>query len=214
MSAMPVSRRTLRRVERTLLSAMMFWAAGAVAGGGALGIDHRLSFDDSGIWNRSVQLFVMNAAIVGDIGLAAWEGGESRLGHAAWQSIDSMALSAAVANVAKPVFGRKRPSETDDPGQWFAGGKSFPSGEVATITGIITPYVLEYRHDTPAVYALELLPAYDSIARMKTQGHWQTDVLASFALGSATGYYAHAHEAPFILSVLPHSVSIGIKKTW
>jgi undecaprenyl-diphosphatase len=49
---------------------------------------------------------------------------------------------------------------------------------------------------------------------MKTQGHWQTDVLASFALGTATGYFAHSRESPFILSVLPHSVSIGIKKTW
>jgi undecaprenyl-diphosphatase len=193
---------------------LAFVALDARAGGGPLGIDHKLPFDDSGIWNRSVQLFVMNAAIVGDIGLAAWEGGESRLGRNAWQSIDSMALSAAVANVAKPVFGRKRPSETDDPDQWFAGGKSFPSGEVATITGIVTPYVLEYGRDQPSVYALELLPLYDSIARMKTHGHWQTDVLASFALGTGAGYYAHQREAPFILGILPHSVSIGLKKSW
>jgi undecaprenyl-diphosphatase len=214
MSAMPPPRSPLQRIGRALLAAMTLASTCALAGGGPLGIDHRLPFDDSGIWNRSVQLFVQNVMIVGDIGLAAWEGGDTRLGHTAWQSIDSMALSAAVANVAKPVFGRKRPSETDDPDQWFQGGKSFPSGEVATITGIITPYVLEYRHDTPAVYTLELLPLYDSIARMKTQGHWQTDVLASFALGTATGYFAHSRESPFILSVLPHSVSIGIKKTW
>jgi undecaprenyl-diphosphatase len=208
---MPAARRFLGCI---CFLALALAGAGARAGGGPLGIDHRLPYDDSGIWNRSIQLFVQNVMIVGDIGLAAWEGGDSRLGRTAWQSIDSMTLSAVVANVAKPVFGRKRPSETDDPDQWFQGGKSFPSGEVATITGIVTPYVLEYRQDTPAVYALELLPLYDSIARMKTQGHWQTDVLASFALGTAAGYYAHSRDSPFILGVMPHSVSIGIKTTW
>ena len=208
---MPAARRFLGCI---CFLALTLAGAGARAGGGPLGIDHRLPYDDSGIWNRSIQLFVQNVMIVGDIGLAAWEGGDSRLGRTAWQSIDSMTLSAVVANVAKPVFGRKRPSETDDPDQWFQGGKSFPSGEVATITGIVTPYVLEYRQDTPAVYALELLPLYDSIARMKTQGHWQTDVLASFALGTAAGYYAHSRDSPFILGVMPHSVSIGIKTTW
>ena len=46
---------------------------------------------------------------------------------------------------------------------------------------------LEYGHDNPAVYALELLPLYDAIARVKVQSHWQTDVLAGFALGAVTG---------------------------
>ncbi len=39
-------------------------------------------------------------------------------------------------------------------------------------SAIVTPIVLEYRHDHPIVYALELLPAYDAIARVKVHGHW------------------------------------------
>ena len=83
---------------------------------------------------------------------------------------------------------------------------------MATVSAIVTPFVLEYRHDYPAVYALELLPIYDGIARMKVQAHWQTDVLGGLALGGLTGYYAHNRDSPIILSVLPHGFTIGLHK--
>jgi undecaprenyl-diphosphatase len=180
--------------------------------GGPLGIDHRLADDNSGIWKRTNQNLLQYGGVAVNLGLALWEGGESRLGRTAWQSVDSMTLSAVAANAAKPVFGRLRPAQTNNPDQWRKGGKSFPSGEVATISGIVTPYVLEYAHDYPAVYALELLPAYDALARMKVRGHWQTDVLAGFAIGTASGYYAHNRKSPFFLGLLPHGFFIGVKE--
>ena len=153
--------------------------------------------------------------LAADLGLALWEGGDSRLGKAAWQSVDALAVSTLAAEGGKRVFGRLRPSETQDPNQWFeTGGRSFPSGEVAEISAIVTPYVLHYGADHPGVYALELLPAYDAIARVKVQAHWQTDVLAGFAIGSASGYLAHKRDTPFILGVLPHGFSLGLKRTF
>jgi undecaprenyl-diphosphatase len=129
--------------------------------------------------------------------------------------VDSLALSTVLAEGGKRVFGRLRPSETDDPNQWFkSGGRSFPSGEVAEISAIVTPYVLEYGADHPGAYALEVLPVYDAIARMKVQAHWQTDVLAGFAIGSASGYLAHKRDTPFILGVLPRGFSVGLKQTF
>ncbi|HYR35784.1 MAG TPA: phosphatase PAP2 family protein [Burkholderiales bacterium] len=176
------------------------------------GIDHPVPIDNSGIWARSNQNLLRYGALIGDIALAVWEGGETRLGKSAWQSIDSVALAGVTAEAGKRIFGRLRPSETSDPHQWFQGGRSFPSGEVAEISSIVTPYVLEYGHDHPAVYALELLPLYDAIARVKVGAHWQTDVLAGWALGTATGYLAQRRESPFILGVLPHGFSVGLKK--
>lgn len=176
------------------------------------GIDHPVTVEDSGIWARSNQNLLRYGALIGDIALAVWEGGETRLGKSAWQSIDSVALAGLTGEAGKRVFGRLRPSETSDPHQWFQGGRSFPSGEVAEISSIVTPYVLEYGHDHPAVYALELLPAYDAIARVKVGAHWQTDVLAGWALGTATGYVAYKRDSPFILSVLPHSFTVGFKR--
>jgi undecaprenyl-diphosphatase len=192
---------------RWVLACSLFLAGWAFAG-----IDHPVPVEDSGIWARSNQNLLRYGALIGDIAFAVWEGGETRVGKTAWQSLDSVAVAGLTAEAAKRVFGRLRPTETSDPNQWFQGGRSFPSGEVAEIAGIVTPYVLEYGADHPSIYALELLPAYDAIARVKVGAHWQTDVLAGWALGTATGYLARRRDDPFILGVLPHGFTVGLKK--
>src|SRR5438132_7359188 len=180
----------------TLAWSLLIATGPALAGGGPLGIDHRWDHEDSGIWKRSNQNALQYGGLILDLGLALWEGGESRLGKTAWQSIDSVAAAGVAANVMKPIFGRVRSAETASPNQWFKRGhRSFPSGEVAEVSAIVTPYVLEYARDRPAVYALELLPAYDAVARMTSQAHWQTDVLAGLAIGATSGYLAHSRDS-------------------
>ena len=203
-----------RTVRVVLLCAVVFCSAHANAGGGFLGIDHRLNFDNSGIWNRNVQNAVLYGLVSAEIIGAVWEGGETRLGRTFWQSIDSSAIGAVSSEAMKHIFSRARPIQGNNPNAWFQGGShySFPSGEVTAVTAIITPFVLEYHDDHPAVYALELLPLYDAIARMKSQAHWQTDVLAGFALGTLAGYYAHSREQPIFLNILPGGFMIGVRK--
>jgi hypothetical protein len=129
----------MKRFPAIWLASRLFCVAAALAG-----IDHPVEPDHSGIWARSDQNLLRYGILAGDIAFAVWEGGESRVGHTAWQSIDSVALAGVAAEAGKRIFGRLRPSETNDPNQWFQGGRSFPSGEVAEISGIVTPYVLEY----------------------------------------------------------------------
>ena len=124
---------------RFAVALLIGFSSAGLAGGGPLGIDHRWSYDNSGIWKRSYQNLLQYGGPLANFAFAAYEGGESRLGRTAWQSVDSMAISAVVANAAKPVFGRERPSQTDDPNRWGKHAGSFPSGEVATIAGIVTP---------------------------------------------------------------------------
>ena len=178
------------------------------------GIDHLVTYDNSGIWKRSNQQILEYGLIAGEIAGAAWLGGEDRLGKTFWQAIDSSALGGLTNEALKHIFTRARPSQTPDPHQWFqgAGHYSFPSGEVTAVTAIVTPFMFEYGREQPAVYALALLPAYDAVARVKVHGHWQTDVLASLALGTTTGYLAHARESPFILGLLPHGFMVGLHK--
>jgi len=178
------------------------------------GIDHVVSRDDSGIWNRSVQQGLIYTLIGGEIAGALWEGGETRLGKTFWQAIDSSALGAVSSEAMKHIFTRSRPDQSPDPHLWFqrGGHYSFPSGEVTAAAAIVTPFVLEYGRDNPAVYALELLPTYQAIARVKVHAHWQTDVLAGFALGTGTGWLAHTRDSPVILSVLPHGFMVGLRK--
>lgn len=190
----------------------MLSAQSALAAGGPLGIDHRLHYDNSGIWKRSYQKDLIYVMAAGIGGTALWEGGNNRLGKTSWQAIDSTAMAAVSAQLMKFAFTRARPSQTNDPNKWFQGGShySFPSGEVTAVTAMVTPYILEYRHTDPWVYGLEILPAYDAVARMKVHGHWQTDVLAGFLLGTAMGYVAHSFNSPISLSILPGGFSVGL----
>ena len=200
--------RSLFRFVTPLMAALA--CAQACADGG---IDHKLKFDESGIWKRSVQRTVVNSLVLGTAAGALWEGGDSRLGRTLWQSIDSFAIGAVSSEVLKNTVQRPRPTQSDDPDEvrQGKGHYSFPSWEVTAVTAVITPFVLEYRRDHPMVYALYALPLYDGIARLKSNAHWQTDVLAGFALGTAAGYYAHNRDSPFILGILPHGFTVGIR---
>jgi membrane-associated phospholipid phosphatase len=193
----------------------------ATAPGARAGIDHLVPYDDSGIWKRSNQEFVEYGLIAAEVGGALWEGGESRLGGTFWRSIDSSVAAGLVAQLMKVAFSRVRPRDSGpppgDPNLWFQGhgNQSFPSGEVTAVSSIVTPFVLEYGHDHPGVYALELLPIYDAIGRVKVQAHWQTDVLAGFALGTGTAWLIHrSPNSPFILKIMPHGIYVGIGKSF
>ena len=91
---------------------------------------------------------------------------------------------------------------------------SFPSGEVAEISAVVTPFsTLEYGHDHPAIYALALLPAYDAVARVKVQGHWQSDVVVGAAIGVGWGIWAHKRKSPLIMGLLPgRGLMVGYAK--
>ena len=56
-----------------------------------------------------------------------------------------------------------------------------------------------------------LLPLYVGIGRVKNQAHWQTDVLAGWAVGGLSGWFTHSRETPLIVQVLPHGVVVGLK---
>jgi membrane-associated phospholipid phosphatase len=197
------------------LCATLLAAAPARAGGGLLGLDTYVTLDNRGIWARKNQQILLDVMIIGDAGLALWEGGDSRLGRTSWQSVDAAVVGTAAAEVMKFAFSRARPSATTNPDLWFqgSGNQSFPSGEATITSAIVTPFVLQYRHDHPAVYLLELLPIYDSIARVKVHGHWPSDVIVGFALGTAAGYFMEQRtRTPLILSVMPHGIYVGISR--
>jgi undecaprenyl-diphosphatase len=197
-----------------LLLALLLRVPTSVAGGGLFGIDHELTYDNSGIWRRTNQEALEYGLIGGEVVGAIWEGGETRFGRTLWQSVDASAASGVVALGMKYAFSRVRPIDSNnDPNLWFKGhgNQSFPSGEVTAVSSIITPLVLEYGPEHPLTYALEVLPVYDGIARMKVQAHWQSDVLAGFALGTGTGWLIHRNpNSPFILRVMPHEIYVGI----
>ena len=195
-----------------LLSSFPAWA-----GGGPFGIDHRLNYDDSGIWNRSIQKNLAMGVALATIGGAVFADNDTRLGRTFDQALDSMVLTAGTTTVMKYAFSRERPIQNPDPNDFFDGKGygSFPSGEVAEMAAVVTPFIAEYHADHPAGWALALLPAYDAVARVKVQGHWQSDVLVGAAVGVAWGVYAHRRKTPLIMGLLPgHGVMLGYSKSF
>jgi len=208
-------RRTGSRIWHYFAAATIGVAAvGAHAGGGPLGIDHELAFDQSGIWARGYQLGLEYAVVAVELGGAMWFGNDNELGHTFWQTMDASAISAVAAEGMKYAFGRARPASGLGPNEWFRGRccHSFPSGEVTLQASFVTPFIVNYGRRNPWVWALEILPLYDGIARMKSQSHWQTDVLASWALGTAVGYWSTTRDTPIFVQLLPHGFAVGISK--
>src|SRR5205085_8828509 len=80
----------------------------AFAGGGPFGIDHLVTYDDSGIWKRSYQKDLALGAALTVIGGALFADNDSRIGHTFDQSLDSMLLTAATTTVMKYTFTRPR----------------------------------------------------------------------------------------------------------
>jgi len=176
-------------------------------------VDHRVGYDASGLWDPSVYRGVVGALTVGQIGGAIWEGSATRFGKTMWQATDSEIIADLGAAVSKHIFTRVRPSTENNPCLWFQGGSnySFPSGEAAVAAALITPYVLEYGHEYALTYGLLLLPAWVGVARIKNQAHWQTDVLAGWAVGGVSGWYAQGRDEPLLIQVLPHGFAVGMR---
>lgn len=204
--------RKLSSVAATaLVVAMVAAPMQAVFAGGPLVIDHRLHYDNSGIWKRSTQTTLVYGTIV-TVGVGAIAlGDHDKLGDTFWRSVDALVVTSVATTAMKYTFQRERPSQTSDPNQFFQGAhaQSFPSGEVAAMSAAVTPFIVNYGSEHPAVYALALLPAYDAVARMKTRGHWQSDVLVGAAIGTGIGIWtAHRHSS-LVVGWLPGGFSVG-----
>ena len=197
-----------------LLLASLCLPIPVMAGDGFLGIDHELSLDQRGVWARKYQTGLEFGVLATEIGGALWLGNDDELGHTLWQAVDSTAVSSLTAEALKLSFSRARPNQGNNPNQWFKGRccDSFPSGEVTLQASFVTPFIANYARDYPWIWSLELLPAYDAIARLKSQEHWQSDVIAGWVLGTAVGYWSTTRNTPLSVQFLPRGLSVGYYK--
>lgn len=189
----------------TAVAALLSLLPACASAGGPFGIDHRVHYDDSGIWKRSYQKDLVAGAALTLLGGALFTDSDTRLGRTFDQAMDSMVFTAGTTAIMKYAFSRERPIQDANPNDFFKGHgyQSFPSGEVAEVSAVVTPFIAEYGHDHPAIWALAALPVYDAVARVKVQGHWQSDVLVGAAIGVSWGLYSHHRKSPLIMGLLP-----------
>jgi undecaprenyl-diphosphatase len=207
-------RRACRLRAAVLLGLLLCAPLHTWAGGGVLGIDRELDLDQHGIWARKYQVGLEFSVIAIEIGGSLALGNDDEFGHTLWQTLDATAVSSLAAEALKLGLSRARPNQGNDPNQWLKGRccDSFPSGEVTLQASFVTPFIANYARDYPWVWSLELLPAYDALARLKSQEHWQTDVIAGWVLGSAAGYWASTRSVPITVQILPRGLSVGFYK--
>ena len=109
-----------------------------------------------------------------------------------------------------------RPAASHDPCKWGHGkeGNSFPSEEAGVAAALVTPWVREYAGTNPVAYGLLLLPAYVGAGRIKNQAHWQSDVLAGWAIGGGIGWWEHSRDRPLVFSLLPGGAFVGVRRAF
>jgi len=170
-------------------------------------LDTKVTKDDTGFWGAHYNVPKYSTYTI--LAIAMYEGTETRLGMTSWKALESGVLSQIIAEGTKKVAGRERPRNSDSPNNWGSDGSSFFSGHVSGMTALVTPYILEYQEDYPAVHALWLLSAYQMVGRVKAQAHWQSDVIVGALVGFATGYFMHTRKYPFSLYFVDDKVILG-----
>jgi undecaprenyl-diphosphatase len=168
------------------------------------------SRSDDGIYKLASPLpYLMLAGVATK---AVVDGNNTKAGVVAWKAADAAITGAIAEKILAYSIGRKRPNQTESSSEWFSfdGSDSFPSGHVTVVTAIVTPYILNYKDEYPAIWALSALPIFEAIGRVKAKKHWTTDTLAGIALGVASGYLANNRNTPLILEIIPLEQSRGI----
>ncbi len=192
-----------------MLKIKLFIALILVSSLQAYRLDTKVTKDDTGFWGAHYN--VPKYSVYTIIAVTMYEGTESRLGMTSWKALESAVFVRILTEATKNITGRKRPRDAQTPSEWGEGGDSFFSGHVSGMTALVTPYILEYQEDYPAVHALWLLPAYQMVGRVKAQAHWQSDVIVGALVGFATGYFINSRKYPFSLYFDEDKVVLGLK---
>lgn len=116
--------------------------------------------------------------------------------------VEGIAVSGAISYVGKVVFGRKRPSSTDNPGvfKWIDfSDNSYPSGHTTVAFACAT--IIGDTYDIG--WITYPIAALTGVARVYKKAHWPSDVLLGAAIGIITGKIVN-YEGPDIkVSAVP-----------
>jgi hypothetical protein len=125
--------------------------------------------------------------------------------------------SLIVVQVLKPIAGRNRPNDIHEPGSFFDGGGSFPSGHAISSWALASVISYEYGNTKIVPIIACSLAAVVSVARFGAQQHFASDIVVGGAMGWFIGRYVwkthqdhalHPHnglKAHFLPQVAPGS---------
>jgi membrane-associated phospholipid phosphatase len=103
---------------------------------------------------------------------------------------ESLLDSLILVGVLKEVFRRDRPDDKH-PGDFWAGGTSFPSGHAIQVWSIASLLDHEYKHKKIVGITAYSLAGIVSAARIAAQKHFASDVVAGGTMGWFIGLYVY-----------------------
>jgi membrane-associated phospholipid phosphatase len=136
--------------------------------------------------------FYTNSAIAGTFYLIGRTTKNARARETGLLSMEALIDSGIVVTALKTVTQRPRPFVDDASGEFFDGGKSFPSGHSASAWSLATVIAYEYGKRRPLVrFTAYGLATVVSLSRYTGQKHFLSDVLVGSAIGFGIGRYVY-----------------------
>jgi membrane-associated phospholipid phosphatase len=143
--------------------------------------------------------------IAGSYGYGAWRD-NAKAREIGVLGTESLLDSLIVVGVMKEAFRRNRPDERN-PGDFWGGGTSFPSGHAIQVWSVASLLAHEYKHKKYIGITAYSLAGIVSVSRVAARKHFASDVFAGGAMGWFIGAYVYnthmSHLAHTHISFLP-----------
>jgi len=130
---------------------------------------------------------------------------------------ESLLDSLIVAGVLKEVFRRNRPDE-EDPGKFWGGGRSFPSGHAIQMWSVASLVSHEYHHQPVVAIVAYGLAGLVSASRIAAQKHFASDVFVGGTMGWFIGRYVYdthmshlAHKHSSLMPLIVPEVQVATR---
>ncbi len=131
-----------------------------------------------------------SSALMWGLGCHAHSEGLSRAGFA---TLSAMGAAATVDLALKLSFNRQFPFTRNSSGEFWEGGRSFPSGHSATSFAFAAAIAHYYPHNRWVKWGAYALATGVTLSRYPAKKHYLSDILAGATIGYVTGSYVASH---------------------
>jgi membrane-associated phospholipid phosphatase len=134
-----------------------------------------------------------NAALGAQVALAAvpfvvgCAGGREHARRAGFAALEGMGYALGTDLLLKAAFNRQYVTSRNSEGDFWEGGKSFPSGHASAMWGLASALAHQYPHNRPLKWAAYSLATTATLLRIPARKHFPSDILVGATLGYLIG---------------------------